>query len=153
MAGKKHPSRTRDFRAATYDPAMHWVLFFDGDCGFCSATVRIVARIDRRARINFSPLQGKLAASHELAGFISENGGTLVLLRETDGRLFFRSDAVIELARALGGMWRVFTVAKLIPRPLRDWAYRQIAIRRHWWPGTSASCALPDPELVRRLRE
>ena len=44
-----------------YPFAMGWVLFFDGDCAFCSASVRQVVHYDKHGRVNFAPLQGKLA--------------------------------------------------------------------------------------------
>ncbi len=132
---------------------MAWVLFFDGDCGFCSASVRRVAKLDPKAKVDFAPLQGKLAAEHALSRYAENGGGTLVLLRESDGQSFFRSDALIELARVLGGLWRLATLARWIPRPLRDGVYRWIARNRHRLPGSSQQCQLPDPELRRRMRE
>jgi predicted DCC family thiol-disulfide oxidoreductase YuxK len=132
---------------------MTWVLFFDGDCAFCSKSVRQVVRFDKLARVSFAPLQGKLAAEMGFASYASADDGTMVLLRESDGKVFTRSDALIELARALGGGWRVFTLARFIPKPLRDWVYRWVADHRYLFMGKSAACSLPDPELLKRLRE
>ena len=58
-----------------------------------------------------------------------------------------------ELARALGGWWRLCTVARLIPRPLRDWVYGRVADNRYRLMGKAASCQMPDPALLKRLRE
>jgi predicted DCC family thiol-disulfide oxidoreductase YuxK len=132
---------------------MGWVLFFDGDCAFCSSSVRRVARLDKRGRVAFAPLQGKLAYEMDFSRYASTSGGTMVLLRESDGQIFFRSDAVIELTRALGGFWRIFTLARFIPKSLRDWIYRQIADHRYLFPGKNDACSLPTPELAKRLRE
>lgn len=130
---------------------MGWVLFFDGECGFCSVSVRRVARLDRRGVVSFAPLQGELAAEHGFARY-AEGGGTMVLLRESDGRVFLRSDAVLELCRALGGPWRLLLIGRLVPRPLRDAAYRWIASRRRGFGGRTPSCDLPDPDLAKRLK-
>lgn len=132
---------------------MTWVLFFDGECAFCSHSVRRVARLDRRGRIAFAPLQGTLAGEAGFSRYADEAAGTMVLLRESDGRVFLRSDALIELARALGGGWRILTVARFIPKSLRDAAYRWVAEHRYWFAGKADTCSLPDPELVKRLRE
>ena len=132
---------------------MTWVLFFDGDCAFCSKSVRQVVRFDKHARVSFAPLQGKLAAEMGFARHAAADDGTMVLLRETDGQVFTRSAALIELARALGGGWRVFTLARFIPKPLRDRAYRWIADHRYLFMGKSDTCSLPDSELLKRLRE
>ena len=132
---------------------MGWVLFFDGDCAFCSASVQRVVRLDKRGRVNFAPLQGKLAHEMDFGRYAADEGGTMVLLRESDGRVFTRSDALIELARALGGLWRLCTVARFIPRALRDGVYNLVAANRYRLRGKTDACMLPDPELVRRLRD
>ncbi len=132
---------------------MSWVLFFDGECAFCLHSVRFVARHDTRRHVWFAPLQGKLAAEKGLSGMAAETGGTMVLLREQDGALFTRSDALIELARALGGIWHLARIAVLVPRPLRDVVYQWIADRRQRLAAISASCTLPDGDVKTRLRE
>jgi predicted DCC family thiol-disulfide oxidoreductase YuxK len=133
-------------------PPMGWILFFDGDCGFCSRSVRIVARLDRRERVTFAPLQGELARNKGFSHHAAKHGGTMVLLRESDGKAFTHSDAWIELCHALGGWWRILTVAKILPRPLRDGFYRLVAANRYRIPGKADSCQLPDPEVLKRLR-
>jgi predicted DCC family thiol-disulfide oxidoreductase YuxK len=132
---------------------MSWVLFFDGQCAICSHSVRIVARHDKRQRVWFAPLQGKHAAEKGLSGMAAGTGGTMVLLREQDGALFTRSDALIELAGALGGIWRLARLAVLVPRSLRDAVYQWIADRRQQLAAISASCTLPDADVETRLRE
>ena len=132
---------------------MAWVLFYDGDCAFCSRSVRNVIRFDHRAEIFFAPLQGKLAAEMDLTKHAAKQGGTMILLRESDGEIFMRSAALIELASALGGGWQLLALARFIPRPLRDFAYGMVADHRDWLAGKSAACPLPDAELLKRLRD
>jgi predicted DCC family thiol-disulfide oxidoreductase YuxK len=128
------------------------VVFFDGECAFCSRCVRWVARRDRRGRISFAPLQGELARQHDFARFAAWDGGTLVVLREDDGEVFLLSDGWIELATALGGWWRVLTSARLVPKRLRDSLYRWIARHRHQLMGGPDRCDLVDPEVLKRQR-
>ncbi len=133
-------------------PAMGWILFFDGECAFCSKSVRRVFRLDRRGNVTFAPLQGKLSREMGFSHHAAKDGGTMVLLRESDGKAFTYGDAWIELANALGGWWRIFTSARLIPRPLRDAVYRWVAANRYRFMGKTDSCEMPDPELAKRLR-
>jgi len=132
---------------------MNWILFFDGDCAFCSAGVRRVFRFDKRQRLKFAPLQGKLAVEKGLDGFADKAEGTMALMRLPDGKVFLRSDAVVELARALGGWWRLLLPAALIPRCIRDAAYKWVARNRYRFAGESDSCLLPDPEMEKRILE
>jgi predicted DCC family thiol-disulfide oxidoreductase YuxK len=39
---------------------------------------------------------------------------------------------------------------RVLPRPAREWIYRRIARNRFRF-GTTDMCALPDPQLTRRL--
>jgi predicted DCC family thiol-disulfide oxidoreductase YuxK len=132
--------------------SMIWTLFFDGDCAFCSRSARLVARLDKRERVRLAPLQGELGRERGLAKFADGQGGTMVVLRESDGAAFLRSEAAIELGRALGGIWRLARVFKLVPRPLRDGVYRLIARNRGRLMGKSDSCPLHDPAVAKRLR-
>lgn len=42
-----------------------------------------------------------------------------------------RSEAVLALARRLGGPWRLLRGLSPLPRSWRDWGYDQVARRRH----------------------
>jgi len=132
---------------------MKWVLFFDGYCAFCSESVRRAVVLDRHERLAFAPLQGKLAREMGFEKYAAEAGGTMVLLRESDGAVFMRSDALIELARVLGGGWRVMTLARFVPKATRDWVYGWIADNRHRFMGKHEACMLPDAALRKRLRD
>lgn len=130
---------------------MNWILFFDGECAFCSAGVRRVMRLDRKKRIRFSPLQGQLSQEKGFEQYADPAGGTMVLLREEDGRVFLRSDAVIELGRALGGFWSLAAMGKILPRFLRDPLYKLVARNRYWISQQGQFCVLPDDEMQKRI--
>lgn len=61
------------------------------------------------------------------------------------------SDAALEIARLMGGPWRVFGAARLLPRGIRDWAYRLIARNRYRLFGRTESCRIPTPALRARF--
>jgi predicted DCC family thiol-disulfide oxidoreductase YuxK len=130
---------------------MKWIVFFDGQCGLCSRSVRMLSRADKHQRLQFAPLQGETAARLQLGEFASIENGSMVVWRESDQTTLFRSDGVLELCRALGGFWRCGLIARILPRPLREAAYRFIARNRIRWFGHADVCALPDPQLVARL--
>jgi predicted DCC family thiol-disulfide oxidoreductase YuxK len=132
---------------------MGWVLFFDGDCAFCSASVQRAVHFDKREQVSFAPLQGELSRKMGFTKYAAEKGGTMVLLRESDGKVFMHSDGLIELARVFGGWWKLLALARFIPKPLRDAVYRTMARNRYRFMGKSDTCSLPDPAVLRRLRE
>ncbi|MFI6796454.1 thiol-disulfide oxidoreductase DCC family protein [Streptosporangium canum] len=116
------------------------VLVFDGDCGFCTASVRFAERrIGVRARV--TPWQfADLAA----LGTTRERAEREVLWVER-GRVYGGAQAVARLLVAAGPPWSLPGLALRVP-PFR-WAaqalYRLIARNRHRLPGGTPACALP----------
>jgi len=130
--------------------AVNLVLFYDGECGFCARSVSFVYEFDEKGLIEFAPLQGELAGKIGLRGYAEKGGGSMVILREEDGEIFTKGDALVELGRALGGVFRVLAfVFSLIPEGLRNWLYDQVAKNRNRLAG---ACELPDEGLRKRMR-
>ena len=132
---------------------MAWVLFFDGDCGFCSKSVRRVYALDKDGIVDFAPLQGMLAREMGLAKFADKEGGTMVMLREEDGEKFYKGDAWMVLGDALGGVWAVLAkVFGLFPKSVRDWGYDLVAEHRYLIAGKNNACGMPEEGLRERMR-
>jgi len=155
------------------------ILFFDGECGVCTRTVRFLLHRDKRRRsLRFASLQGNTA--RELLGAHPELADVDSLIwfdppdatwgRDEDfgggggsgsvdagpvgvsGRVQVRSDAVITAARYLGGVWGVLAgIAALVPRPMRDRAYELFARIRRRIPGFRTTCRLPTREEAARF--
>jgi len=130
---------------------MKWIVFFDGQCGLCSRSVRFLSRADRKDRLQFAPLQGETATGMKLGEFASVENGSMVVWRESDNTTLFRSDAALELCNALGGICKCGVIFRIVPRPLREACYRFIARNRIRWFGHADTCSLPDPQLLKRL--
>ena len=56
-----------------------------------------------------------------------------------------QSDASLEVYRRLGGVWWILSLARFVPRPIRNWAYSIIARNRYRWFGRRATCRVPQP--------
>lgn len=128
-------------------------MFYDGDCAFCAKSVNRVFELDRDGVVDFSPLQGEFARGHDFSKYADSVEGTMVVLREKDGRIFLRSDALIELGSALGGWFRgLALLGRLVPRVIRDGVYKWIARNRQRFGGGKDACRLPTPEFLARVR-
>lgn len=136
------------FTVAEHGP----ILFFDGACDFCNASVRWVERHDRRRSLRFAPLQGATYASLDIP-HKPRDLSSLVLVDRA--RLFVRSAATVRMLRLMGGVWWALGwTLWLVPLPLRDAAYRHIARRRHRLMApqpTGAACAAPSEGLRARM--
>ncbi len=120
-----------------------WV--FDGVCNFCSGSVRLALRLDRKGVIRFTPLQSPfgraIAARH---GLDLENPDSFLFFDQ--GRPLAASDAVLALARRLGAPWSWFAaVVGIVPRPWRDATYLLLARNRYRLMGKRDACMVPTP--------
>jgi predicted DCC family thiol-disulfide oxidoreductase YuxK len=133
-------------------PAGGAILLFDGVCNVCNRAVQFVIAHDSDAYFRFAALQSpagqRILAQHGVARDVTE---TIVLVE--DGGWYVRSDAVVRLVRHLSGGWRLLRFLAIVPRPLRDWAYRRFAASRYRWFGRRATCMIPSPELRARFLE
>lgn len=128
----------------------HPVLLFDGVCNLCNKSVQFIIRHDKNARFRFAALQSSagnyLLATHRINRHKPES---FFYIR---GRqVFEKSGAVLRVLRDLGGLWSIFYVFIIIPRPLRDFFYVQIAKRRYVLFGRRSTCMIPTPELRGRF--
>jgi predicted DCC family thiol-disulfide oxidoreductase YuxK len=134
-------------------PASDTILF-DGVCNLCNGFVQFVIRHDPARRFRFAALQSDagqaLLRGHGLAAAAVATDPESVLLL-SGGRLYSHSDAVLRIARGLGGIWRLAAVGRILPRTWRDALYRLVARHRYHWFGRQESCLLPTPALKARF--
>jgi predicted DCC family thiol-disulfide oxidoreductase YuxK len=133
------------------------VLLFDGECGLCQRVVRILLRLDRRARLRFAPLQGTAAQAFLRArGLPTADFESLVFVpdwsRRGDAPFFERTDGVRAALRAVGGAGTAAATALAIfPSSWRDAGYRCIARWRYRVFGQWRPHPLARPEWSQRF--
>jgi predicted DCC family thiol-disulfide oxidoreductase YuxK len=130
------------------------ILFYDGDCGLCAQSVRFFLGIDRHKRLSFAPLQGETAQGYLPANLRDAQCLSTVVYRRSNSNgqsLLLRSEAVAHALIDVGGLWGFLGwLLRLIPTPLRDWAYNLIAKNRlKLFP--DGACALPTGQARERL--
>ena len=126
------------------------IVLFDGVCNLCNRSVQTILRHDRQARFRFASLQSPLGEKlRDDFGIDREKVDSVILVE--GGRWYQESNAALRIANGLGGLWKLFGVFRLIPRPLRDAAYRLIARNRYRWFGKTETCWVPTPELRGRF--
>ncbi|MEM8956374.1 MAG: DUF393 domain-containing protein [Pseudomonadota bacterium] len=125
------------------------IAVMDGDCALCSWGARSISRLDRKGEFRICPVQspiGEALVRHY--GLDPSDPETWLYLN--DGEAWSGMDAIIRIGERLGGAGRLASPMRILPRPLREWLYRRLARNRYRF-GRSDMCALPDPELQRRL--
>lgn len=119
------------------------LFLFDGHCVLCSTGA---AWIMRRApgRVRFASAQSRLGSSLFRHYGVDPDASYLLI---AGGHAFTESTGYLQLSRLLGGWWHLFRIFALVPRPVRDWAYRLVARNRYRWFGrVERQCELLTPE-------
>ena len=137
------------------------VLLYDGFCVLCSRSVQWLIRRDRKGIFQFVPLQsdeGKIILKDitepeirsRIDSITDQAPETVVLV--LNGRAYIESDAALLAMAQLGGMYRMATWLRILPRAIRDSVYRFIARNRFAWFGQRDQCYLPPRPTVHEKR-
>jgi predicted DCC family thiol-disulfide oxidoreductase YuxK len=128
------------------------IVLFDGVCNLCAWSVQFIIRRDPDGYFKFAAIQSEMGRRLLLErGVSSEELDTLVLI--SGDQALTRSDAAIEIARRLSGLWKVGSWLGFVPRPIRDWVYNLIARNRYRWFGKQPTCLLPTRKHLARFIE
>ena len=126
------------------------IILFDGLCNLCNGSVQFIINRDAKKQFRFASLQSSFG-NHQLHkfGLATNQLYSIILIKE--GRYLQKSNAALEIARNLDGLWPAIYLFKIVPLFLRDWAYDCIAKNRYSWFGKKDSCMIPTPELKSRF--
>jgi len=135
------------------------LVVFDGECGFCNRGIRWLLRRDGHDRLRFAPSSdeavGELLANHgfrpaETDGNAKPAPDTILVLRRVGTpveELLVRSNAILACLRVLPQPWPALAaMLRLVPRPVRESAYRFMASNRYRVAGRYESCPIPTAE-------
>jgi predicted DCC family thiol-disulfide oxidoreductase YuxK len=125
------------------------IVLFDGVCNFCDQAVMFIVDRDREGHFAFAPLQSRTAARLLSRHALSTGLSTMVLVEGE--RVYTQSTAALRIARKLDGLWPLLSVLWLVPKPVRDAAYRYFAAHRYQWFGKLHACRVPTAELRSRF--
>ncbi len=122
------------------------IVIFDGVCNFCNASVNFIIRHDKKALFSFTPLQSKIG-QELITKYNIDSSKTDSLILIKNGKAFLKTDAALELAKALAGFWFLFYAFKIMPRVIRDYFYDLFAAKRYKLFGKKDVCMIPTIEL------
>lgn len=128
------------------------ILLFDGVCNLCSALVTFTIRHGRNTDLMFASLQSR-AASNLLKEMNLPKGLTKSVVYIVNDEYYSKSSGILHLLKDMGGLWKMFYAAIVIPEPIRDLAYDTIAGSRYRVFGKRQTCMVPTPELRERFLE
>lgn len=127
------------------------IILFDGVCNFCNSTINFLIDRDKKGIFKFAALQSEpgreILKKHNI--FTLTDFDSVIL--EKDGKLYQKSDAALEIARNMDGLWKLLYGFKILPKFIRDFVYDLVAKNRYRLMGKMDACRLPTPELRARF--
>jgi predicted DCC family thiol-disulfide oxidoreductase YuxK len=126
------------------------LILFDGVCNLCNASVQFIIRHDPHRKFKFASLRSPVAKEYLKKFNLADQELSSILLIK-NGKYYDRSNAALEIARDLKGLWKIFYFFKIIPAPLRNVLYNIIANNRYKLFGKKDVCMIPTPELRSRF--
>ena len=132
------------------DTVVNPVVLFDGVCNLCNGSVQFIIKRDKAGKFLFAALQSQYGqAQLDQLGISSTSLQSIVLIK--GDQFYQRSNAVLEIAKMLGGLWSLLYVFKIVPAFVRDWIYNGIANNRYKLFGRQDQCMIPTPALKARF--
>jgi len=116
------------------------IIIFDGICNLCNRSIGLLIAVDKEKQFKYTSLQGEYVKKLK----IKEDIDSIVFYE--DGALYYKSTAILEIFRSLGGVWVFTNILYVIPRFLRDIIYDFIAKYRYKIFGRRQSCRMPNKD-------
>lgn len=126
------------------------VLLFDGVCNLCNCIVQFVIKRDPEGKFKFASLQSESGQTLlKKMGLPTDDFDSFVFIN--GNKYFLKSSAGLHVLKELGGVWKLFYVFIILPRPLRDFIYGLIAKTRYRIFGKRDTCMVPTQDIKRRF--
>ena len=123
------------------------IILFDGLCNLCDATVQFIIKRDTKDVFRFVSLQSDLGRELLQKLPIEFQLIDSVILYESEKVFFYKSQAVFEIVKSIGGIYYCLLIFKLLPNAITNSVYDFIAKNRYRWWGKKESCLVPSKDL------
>ena len=126
------------------------LIVYDGVCIVCNRFIKFVIKIDRRNKLIFCELQSdkgrKLLRKYDLP---LSDFDTIYFL--SNGKLYEKSNAILNILQLIGGFWSFSVVFYLVPRKLRDKIYDFIAENRYRFFSQRNQCKISNDKVLKNI--
>jgi hypothetical protein len=125
------------------------IILFDGVCNLCNNFVSFLIKYDKNNIFKFAASQTNAGENIIRQNKVLNEGKSVIFIKE--GIVFYKSDAVIEIAKQMNGWPRIFKYSALFPKCIRDGIYDLIAKYRYTLFGKKETCAVPSEKDKERF--
>lgn len=129
------------------------IILFDGVCNLCSSAVQFIIENDKKDIFRFVSLQSDLG--QEITTYLGISSANLdsIILYQPGYAYYYKSQAVFEIAKELGGIYSINTIFSILPSSITDYMYDYIAKNRYKWYGKKEFCMIPTNDIKAKFLE
>ncbi len=130
----------------------HDIILFDAVCVICNGWAKFLIKYDKKIQFKLVSAQSELGTAllkhYQMS---TEHYTTMVVIK--DGKLYTESTALLKVMQHLGFPFSLMNAGYFIPRFIRDFLYRLVALNRYKLFGKTDSCPIPSHENKRHFLE
>ncbi|MFP9098480.1 thiol-disulfide oxidoreductase DCC family protein [Flavobacterium sp. RHBU_24] len=123
------------------------IILFDGVCNLCDSTVQFLIKHDRKDVFRFVAIQSEIGQEIIRHIGVDTSKTDSIILYEPGVAYYYKAEAALNIAIALGGIYSLMGIFKVLPKGLNNAVYDYIARNRYKWYGKKDACMIPTPEL------
>ena len=116
------------------------IILFDGVCNLCDASVQYIIKHDKSDVFRFVALQSELGQNLLKNIGIQSSAIDSIVLYEPGIAYYYKSNAALEIAKNLQGIFTLATIFRFMPSGIRDLLYDYVAKNRYKWYGKKENC-------------
>ena len=120
---------------------------FDGVCNLCDGFINFVADHDSARRVKFGAQQKHGELLERVGAPVDLS--TVVLIQ--GDKFTTKSTAALRTIALMDWPWRALAAAHIVPPPVRDFCYEQVAKYRYKIFGKVESCRVPTGDFRKRF--
>lgn len=118
----------------------------------CNGWAKFLTKYDKKIQFKLVSAQSELGTAllkhYQMS---TEHYTTMVVIK--DGKLYTESTALLKVMQHLGFPFSLMNAGYFIPRFIRDFLYRLVALNRYKLFGKTHSCLIPSHENKRHFLE
>ena len=130
----------------------HDIILFDAVCVICNGWAKFLIKYDKKIQFKLVSAQSELGTAllkhYQMS---TEHYTTMIVIK--DGKLYTESTALLKVMQHLGFPFSLMNAGYFIPRFIRDFLYRLVALNRYKLFGKTDSCLIPSHENKRHFLE
>jgi len=128
-----------------------FIVFYDGDCGFCNHWVQWILKNDKKDKFLFSSLQSQFGQKFLNDRNLPNQTFDTIYLWKPQSFYLTKYQAILKIATEIGGIYSLAAAGKIIPDFIANRFYNIISNNRKKLAVNQ--CFLPDKEQQKKFIE